>query len=568
MILASLCVMAQTGNASTPVMPPLIQEFSADRQDVMAAYGLPGAPIQFDHLSALYTHWLKRLEALPFGTLPQPEKVDYILLRNEVEAGLDDVAFDRIRWSELAPLLPFRAAIYSLEQARWNGDPLNSQAAATAISQLAKQATAVRDSLTTTATNTPSPFSPALALRAANATDQLRDTLKDWFTFHDGYRPDFSWWVKPPYEDADKALEAYAKKLREDVAGLKGKDEDPLVGQPVGEAALASAIRHEFLPYNAAALLAIGEHEMAWCDREMKKAAQDMGFGEDWKAALAKVKADFVDPGGQDTLINALSQEALAFTREHHLATVPPACGETLRLTMMPPKTQKTIPYAAYNGQAMMVAYPRNDMAHDDKLMTMRGNNRHSMRTVTPHELIPGHHLQRFQAARHNPYRALFSTPFYVEGWALYGERRFWDLGWAQTPEDRLGMLFWRINRAARIVVSIKYHLGTMTTAGMVDFLVDRVGHERLGATSEVRRFISDSYRPHYQAAYTLGGLQIDTLRQEVVGRNLMTELEFNDAVLARGPIPIELIRAELLDLPLTRNTRPAWTFAPPPRAP
>jgi uncharacterized protein (DUF885 family) len=201
-------------------------------------------------------------------------------------------------------------------------------------------------------------------------------------------------------------------------------------------------------------------------------------------------------------------------------------------------------------------------MNHEDKLMTMRGNNRHFMRAVTPHELIPGHHLQRFQANRNQPHRALFSTPFYVEGWALHGERRFWDLGWATTPEDRLGMLFWRINRAARVVVAIQFHLGKITPPDMVDFLVNRVGHERLGATAEVRRFIGDGFPPLYPAAYTLGALQLEALHHELVGSGKMTEQAFHDAVLYEGAIPLELVRARLLNLPLTRDTRSTWSFA------
>jgi uncharacterized protein (DUF885 family) len=194
--------------------------------------------------------------------------------------------------------------------------------------------------------------------------------------------------------------------------------------------------------------------------------------------------------------------------------------------------------------------------------MTMRGNNRHFMRTVTPHELIPGHHLQRFQATRNHPQRSHFSTPFYTEGWALYCERRLWDLGWATTPEDRLGMLFWRINRAARVVVALQFHLGKMPPSDMVDFLVTRVGHERLGATGEVRRFIGDSFPPLYPAAYTLGALQLDALRRELVVSGKMTEQDFNDAVLRENAMPIELIRAGLLNLPLARDTRSTWDFA------
>src|SRR5438093_8820525 len=105
-------------------------------------------------------------------------------------------------------------------------------------------------------------------------------------------------------------------------------------------------------------------------------------------------------------------------------------------------------------------------------------------------------------------------------------------------------MLFWRMHRAARIIVSLKFHLGQMKPPEMVDFLVDRVGHERLGATSEVRRFISGGYSPLYQCGYMIGGLQLRALRQELVGTGKMTDRQFNDSVLTYNTIPIEMIRA------------------------
>jgi uncharacterized protein (DUF885 family) len=198
-------------------------------------------------------------------------------------------------------------------------------------------------------------------------------------------------------------------------------------------------------------------------------------------------------------------------------------------------------------------------MKQEDKLMVMRGNNRAFTHLTVFHELIPGHHLQSFQAARHDQYRRGFGTPFYIEGWALYCELRFWDLGWARTPQERIGMLFWRMTRAARIIVSLKFHLGRMKPTEMVDFFVNRVGHERLGATSEVRRFIGDGFTPLYQAGYLLGGKQLLALHNEAK----LPEQQFNDAVLAAGPIPIELLRAELRQLPLAREAQPAWRFEP-----
>jgi uncharacterized protein (DUF885 family) len=123
-------------------------------------------------------------------------------------------------------------------------------------------------------------------------------------------------------------------------------------------------------------------------------------------------------------------------------------------------------------------------------------------------------------------------------------------------------MLFWRMHRAARIIVSLKFHLGQITPPEMVDFIVDRVGHERLGATSEVRRFIGGGYSPLYQCGYMIGGLQLRALRQELLKAGRLTEKQFNDAVLEQGPIPIEYIRAALTGQNLTRDAKASWRFA------
>ena len=201
-------------------------------------------------------------------------------------------------------------------------------------------------------------------------------------------------------------------------------------------------------------------------------------------------------------------------------------------------------------------------MDHATKLMSLRGNNEHFSRIVTPHELIPGHHLQGYMVQRYARHRQLFRTPFSVEGWCLYWEMYLWDEGWARGPQDRIGMLFWRMHRAARILVSLEFHLERTTPEEMIDFLVERVGHERWTATSEVRRYVGDGYGPLYQCAYMLGGLQYRALAAELDQSGRMTRREFHDASLRRGAIPVELLRAELLELPLSRDWEPSWRFA------
>ena len=226
----------------------------------------------------------------------------------------------------------------------------------------------------------------------------------------------------------------------------------------------------------------------------------------------------------------------------------------------MTPQAQLRNPFFT-GGEVISVSYPTSGMSHEQKLMSMRGNNIHFSRATVHHEVIPGHHLQLFMAQRYHPYRRSFNTPFVVEGWALYWELLLWDLDFPKSAEDRVGMLFWRSHRCARIIFSLSFHLGKMTPKECIDFLVDRVGHERDNATAEVRRSFAGGYSPLYQAAYLLGGMQIRSLRREIVDSGKMSNKEFHDTILKQNSIPVELIRATLLKQAPPKDFRSSWKF-------
>ena len=429
---------------STPAsVLELQREYRADQASLRDASELPASEAYLDRQRQLDQRWLERLDQFDFAALDARQKADFLLLRSQIRAALDETARAKQRLGEIAPLVPFRTTIHELETARRHWGAPDVQAAARKVAELMTAVKLASEHLPKPGGKT----TAAAALRAANSVRALQEVLKRWYSFYEGYQPGFTWWLKKPCDDASKQLDEYAKHVREDLAGIKGKDDDPLVGEPLGAEALAADIRREWLPYTADELIAIGEREFVFCEVEMKKAAREMGLGDDWKAALARVKADYAPPGQQDALVAGIAREVTEFVKRRELVTVPPLCEESWGLTMISPETLKTIPYAAYNGRQMMVAYASGEMSQEDKIMVMRGNNRHFTRLVIPHELIPGHHLQQYYEAR-GPQRQ-FSTPFYVEGWALYWELRLWDLGWAKTPEDRIGMLFWRMTRAA-----------------------------------------------------------------------------------------------------------------------
>jgi uncharacterized protein (DUF885 family) len=536
----------------TGSMVVMIEQYQADRNALERAYQLPFATRYPDRMKAFFAEWDKKLAAVEFGALAQDGKVDYLLLRNLIRHERSQL--DRLSKVDEAAraLVPFAATIVDFEEKRRAFEPVDAEKAAGRLVELARKVKEARKGA--------DGADRAAAHRAAGWVDRLRSTLKGWNNFSAGYDPVFTWWVEKPWKDADKELESYASLLR-DKSGERKDGAEGLVGAPIGAEGLKAELAREMVPYTPEELITIAEREFAWCEARMKETARELGCGDDWAKALELVKSKHVAPGKQPELIRDLAREAIEFLDKRDLVTIPEVCREVWRMEMMPPERQRVTPYFT-GGEVISVSYPTADMSHEQKLMSMRGNNVSFAHATVHHEIIPGHHLQIFMSERHRPYRKLFRTPFLVEGWALYWEMLLWDLGFGRTAEERAGMLFWRVHRCARIIVSLRYHLGTMTPAEMVDFLVKRVGHEVDGATAEVRRYIGGDYGPLYQAAYMLGGLQIRALYGELVTSGKMTAREFHDAVLRENAIPIEMIRASVARRELSPQFESAWRFA------
>ena len=561
--------------AATPrsELAQVIARYDADQEALGRRYGVDYSPARAKRLEAFTTQWTARLGEVAFDKLSQEGRVDYVLLRHELEYQQYQLKRSRQQLAEMQSYTPFAGTIFDLMEARRELKPVNQQDAGRTLALLAKQVDSVRKAVEkvaatkvdTTNTNVRDSLRTArfVGFRTAGFVDELRTTLGQWYRYYSGYDPLFSWWAEDPFKKSDEALKGYSAMLREKVVGIKQGDTDPIIGDPIGAAGLEADLAHEMMPYTPERLIAIAEREYAWCEVEMKKASREMGFGDDWRKAVEKVKNTYVEPGKQPDLIRDLAREAEEFVTKRDLVTVPPLASEIWRMEMMTPERQRVAPFFL-GGETILVSYPTDGMTHEEKMMSMRGNNPHFSRATVHHELIPGHHLQGFMNARYMTHRQVFSTPFWMEGWSLYWEMLLWDQGFARTPEDRVGMLFWRMHRTARIIFSLRFHLGTMTPQEAVDFLVERVGHERANAEAEVRRSFNGSYPPLYQVAYMIGGLQFRALHKELVESGRMTNRQFHDAILQGGRMPVEMVRARLENLPLKRDYKAQWRFDDP----
>lgn len=547
----------------------MVERFQADRALLFRRYSVEYSPARRGRMKAFYEEWRAKLGDIDFDELSQEGRVDYVLLDARLRSELLQLQRAERRVGETAVYAPFAATIAELQDARRRLELTKGPDAARILNGVAKQIDSLRKAL-----DRPASASRAanggiadtaharrvLALRSVQIIDASRATLDDWYRFYNSYDPGFTWWVAEPYKRTGDGLRAYARALREKVLGMREGDEEPIVGDPIGSDALAADLALEFIAYSPRELLALAEREFAWGEAEMKKAAKEIGF-DDWRQALEKVKSTYVEPGEQTALALRLAREATDYVKKNDLVTVPAMAEEMWRMEMLSPDAQRVAPFFL-GGEVLQVAFPTAEMTHDEKMMTLRGNNPHFSRAVVFHELIPGHGLQQYMTPRYNAHRQAFATPFWTEGWALYWEMLLWDRGFTSRPEDRIGALFWRNHRAARIIFSVRFHLGEMTPTEAIDFLVDRVGHERANATAEVRRSFNGSYVPLYQLAYMLGGLQFYALQKELVGSGRITNKQYHDAVLQGGRIPVELVRARISGAPLTREYRAQWKFA------
>jgi uncharacterized protein (DUF885 family) len=541
-----------------------VVRYLEDREAILRRYEVEYSPVRQARLRDFYQGWQQSLRALDFDALNHEGQIDYILLRNRLDYELEILSQDDVRWREMSPLVPFSQPIRELQETRHDRERVDPRTAAGTINGVAAEVEGLIRALGAEArqnggTASRPGISPTIANRAAGYVSHLREVLADYNRFYDGYDPLFSWWVRGPYERLDTALKEYEEAMIRHLVGITPGDPGPIIGDPVLAEGLAADLAVEMIPYSAEELLAIGWQEFRWVEERLKEVSRDMGLGDDWKAALEYTKNLAPPPGEKPWAIFEIADYSKGFVEGLDNITLPPLAEEVWRLAMQTPERQLVNPFFS-GGEVTRVSYPTDGMTHEQKMMSMRGNTPPFNFATVHHELIPGHHLQGFMTSRFNAHRGSLSrTPFWGEGWALHWELLLWDANFPRNNPEKIGMLFWRIHRAARIVFSLNYQLGNWTAQQAVDFLVDEVGHERANAEAEVRR--SAQAVPLYQLAYKIGALQFRALFEELVDSGRISAKEFHDAILNGGRMPVEMVRARIMGQPLTRDFRSTWRW-------
>ncbi|MEE1963710.1 DUF885 family protein [Allomuricauda taeanensis] len=552
-------------------IPDLMTKYGADYSALVRFYA-PGArgswgrtsdpggsPERRERMTKLRNDYLAKLEKLDFNALPQECKADYVLFKRDLEKENTEAKEQEVVYQKIKKWFPFSDNIYSYLKGRRRGHQPDATKMAKEWNDVVQQLKTLKGQLEATVSLGEDEVEEALRV-----IEDLKNSAENVYSFYNGYDPLFTWWIPVVHEEMGKGFDAYAEVFKNKIDKGKPVDESGIVGNPVGREELMKQLEYEMIDYTPEELIKLANEEFAWCDAELLKASREMGFGDDWKAAQEKVKNAYVEPGKQPELILRLYNEAVDFLKKNDLITVPPLAEEVWGMGMMSPERQLVNPFFT-GGSSISISYPTDAMSYDERMMSMRGNNPHFSMATVHHELIAGHNLQGFMNSRHRTYRN-FRTPFWTEGWALYWELLLWDKGFPQGPEDRIGMLFWHMHRCARIIFSLNYHLGKWTPQECIDFLVDRVGHERANAEGEVRRSFVGNYPPLYQLAYLTGGRQFYALHKELVDSGKMTDKEFHDRIITMNAMPVEMVKAIMTDQKINKNYKAKWKFYDPPK--
>ncbi|MFL6117237.1 MAG: DUF885 domain-containing protein [Catenulispora sp.] len=306
----------------------------------------------------------------------------------------------------------------------------------------------------------------------------------------------------------------------------------------------------EMLGYDTAELHRRGLAAWDGLDTELRElAARIPGGSADWRATMAALCEDF--PPTEEAMLAeyvAETERARQFTRQADLVTF--AGGEECRVQPGPEFLRAVLSVASYNRPPALtpsrvgvfnVPYTPTGSAPEAVLGRLKTNARVSMPTIAVHEAYPGHHWHlSWLAEQGRLVRNMFTTPYFIEGWALYIETAMREQGYFADPRHELGHLDARIFRAARIVVDTALHTGEMSIEEAEAFMATKASLTPETAKGEVNRYCA---WPTQAPSYLTGCLEIEAIRAEYLKRGKGTLKQFHDTIAGSGGLPLGLAR-------------------------
>jgi uncharacterized protein (DUF885 family) len=311
---------------------------------------------------------------------------------------------------------------------------------------------------------------------------------------------------------------------------------------------------YHLVDYDAESLAAYGEDLANRLEADLREAARSIDPTRSWPELIEEIKLDH--PAAPD-LVDAYRQEMLIARQavlDFEVASIPE--GESCDVDWLPEFLRPIAPIAIFNSTPLFETQDRSiwlvtpidsSWPAERQESQLRDHNWVFLRTIAMHETYPGHHLQPVHAKR-QPSAILRGnrSTLMSEGWGLYTEDVFWEVGFLADPRQRLWQLKHALWRAVRLIVDTGIHARGMQFQTAVDLLVDRVKLERPSAIGEITRYTTAPTQP---SSYQLGRDLIMQTRETCRTRqgSAFSLRGFHDRFLRYGSIPVRLIRDDLL---------------------
>jgi uncharacterized protein (DUF885 family) len=168
--------------------------------------------------------------------------------------------------------------------------------------------------------------------------------------------------------------------------------------------------------------------------------------------------------------------------------------------------------------------------------------------TLYLHEAVPGHHFQVSLAQENEALPAFMrfgGNTAFVEGWALYAETLYPELGVETDPYQRMGGLNDEMLRAMRLVVDTGLHAKGWSRERSIKYMLDNSPMPESDAVAEVERYIAI---PGQALAYKIGQLTILRLKAKAkaaMGARFDARA-FHAQVLDTGALPMPVLEAKM----------------------
>lgn len=284
-----------------PKIQTTIQTFAADLTDIQFFLSISFSP---NHAAKVKDFLTSALASLPktfdFNLLRQDDQVDYLLLQSHIKRLLHQGKTAANKYQQAKDLGLFGAWVdvsIQFVETRHDVGRQSGKEIATAFQTAEKGIDELIRELDSESSLT-GDKKRFIVFWTIARFEELQKALEEAVGFYQGYDPVITWWIESPWQSLSTKLTGLIAALKKKTGVDGSSSADDIVGDPIGREALLEELEAEWIAYTPEELEQIGEEEFQWCEKEMEKASEALGFASS-QEALEHVKNSFVEPGEQ-----------------------------------------------------------------------------------------------------------------------------------------------------------------------------------------------------------------------------------------------------------------------------